>query len=671
MMSRLGYVMAACMLAAFGLVLGTGCGPDGNAVSTLQQFKTCDGLLDYIKERAKQEARERYTSSSNWGGIGFVPMASDATNTSSRGGTAAEKQSTNPSSSTPTDYSRTNNQVAGVDEADIIKNDGKYLYVLNRSYFLIVKAWPANEIKLLAKYTLTGSPREMFVHKDKVVIFSTDTGSGSKLSSGTSRGVYASTTRMTILDIADRTAPKLLRVIDTEGEYKTSRRVGETVRAVLYTRINLPTNNAPYKSGTTPWENDRLRDERTNKHLKQIGKTQLRDWLPVMRDMRFANGQESARKDAVLSNCSSFYRPSVHSGRGIVTVFSLQMDKPQTDLAHASLVSNYGHTYSSASMLYVATAPVFASNSTHIHAFDIQTAGKPALYKASGRVDGEILNQFAMDEYKGHLRVATTSREAFGTESNIFVLKQSGTSLAQVGALRGLARGERIYSARFVQDRGYIVTFRQIDPLFTLDLSVPSAPKQVGELKIPGYSTYIHPLDRNHLLTVGVDGTNDGLNGKIQLAIFDVTDFANPKQAHKVSLQADHWSASSQAALYDHKAFNYFASKKVLAIPLSSIDYTGKTYGNAGVQLFKIDIAKGITKYGSVSHEDLYKNLGAPKNVPEDDFRSPNSSAAYSNMGMRRSAFIEDYFYSISMAGIKVHRLGSFEKHISLVGFPL
>jgi uncharacterized secreted protein with C-terminal beta-propeller domain len=145
--------------------------------------------LDYIKERAKQEARERYTSSSNWGGIGFVPMASDATNTSSRGGTAAEKQSTNPSSSTPTDYSRTNNQVAGVDEADIIKNDGKYLYVLNRSYFLIVKAWPANELKLLAKYTLTGSPREMFVHKDKVVIFSTDTGSGSKLSSGTSRGV--------------------------------------------------------------------------------------------------------------------------------------------------------------------------------------------------------------------------------------------------------------------------------------------------------------------------------------------------------------------------------------------------------------------------------------------------------------------------------------------------
>ena len=281
-----------------------------------------------------------------------------------------------------------------------------------------------------------------------------------------------------------------------------------------------------------------------------------------------------------------------------------------------------------------------------------------------------------MDEDKGYFRVATTLNRRVAdpknptnrwgmmqTSNRISVLSENSGSIGVIGQTEELAPGERIYSSRFVGDRGFVVTFRQVDPLYTFDLSIPTAPRKVGELKVPGFSTYIHPLDQNHLLTMGVYIPTTGTGPRnLQLQIFDVTDFANPKQTFTQQIGSAYgWSE----ATYEHKAFNYFPERKLLAIPFSDYVYSATDpWGSfvSDIRVFGVDANTGFTARGSVSMKDVFVSAGTPE---WHYWYSPwvRRSVMASDAG-------QDYVYAVSDAGVRSVNLTAPATPLSTVLFP-
>ncbi|MFM8890531.1 MAG: beta-propeller domain-containing protein, partial [Planctomycetia bacterium] len=247
---------------------------------------------------------------------------------------------------------------------------------------------------------------------------------------------------------------------------------------------------------------------------------------------------------------------------------------------------------------------------------------------AMGSVPGLTLDQFSLDETDGLLRVATTNSFGDRATSGVYVLAAAAGNLQTVGSVSGLAKGERIYSVRFVGDRGYVSTFKQVDPLFVIDLANPAKPRVVGELKVPGFSSSMQPLDDTHLLGVGRDVDPDtGRVRGLQLSIFDVGDPANPTRTATYTFEGDGW-ASWSAALWDHHALSWFPTQGILALPVQQGSWWT---GSSGLVVFKVDLAgkAGFTKLGEISH----------------------------STDVQRSIRIGEFLYSVSSSEVKVHRL--------------
>jgi uncharacterized secreted protein with C-terminal beta-propeller domain len=243
----------------------------------------------------------------------------------------------------------------------------------------------------------------------------------------------------------------------------------------------------------------------------------------------------------------------------------------------------------------------------------------------------------------------------------VYVLGQFGSELQIVGSIEKIALTERIYSARFIGEKGFLVTFRQTDPLFTVDLRDPHNPKIVGELKIPGFSSYLHPMDENHIIGIGRDATDQGQVKGLGLSIFDVSDLANPQQIHKITI-GENWATSSLAG-YEHLAFTYFAKKDLLAIPLTQYNY----YWNGvdeipfnGLIVFKVTVADGFNETGKVEHKDLYEKKEG------DSYYW----CTYYNMSVKRSIIMDDYVYSVSGLGIKINDSKNMPETINSLKFP-
>jgi hypothetical protein len=285
-----------------------------------------------------------------------------------------------------------------------------------------------------------------------------------------------------------------------------------------------------------------------------------------------------------------------------------------------------------------------------------------------------------MDEHEGFLRIATTYTKPAAdpeepwrqeTANRVSVIGEAASGqLELVGQTEELAVGERIQSARFVGDKGFVVTFVQIDPLFTIDLSQPSAPKVIGELKVPGFSTYIHPLDEDNLLTIGIHVPEPGSPEPVgmrhlKLTIFDVSDFADPREKFTELVGSSQaWSEATS----EHKAFNYFADKKLLAIPFSDYAQTWSSEGEywssfvSELRVFDIDAAQGIALRGSVSFGEIYREGGV------------YDWAWYYTPWVRRSVMASDdadtYIYAISDAGIRVAEADALDAPLATVRFP-
>ncbi|CAN5124356.1 hypothetical protein BH20ACT16_BH20ACT16_10830 [soil metagenome] len=341
-------------------------------------------------------------------------------------------------------------------------------------------------------------------------------------------------------------------------------------------------------------------------------------------------------------------------------MLTIDLDKGLFDVDRDAIMAGAQTVYASTTGLYVASQRYVAAleagravpgqSRTEIHRFEASKAGETS-YASSGSVAGFVLNQYSLSEFGGALRVASTEEPAWfdgqmtrDSESFVTVLAERGSELAMLGRAEGLGKGERIYAVRFAGDKGYVVTFRQVDPLYTLDLSKKTHPRVVGELKILGYSAYLHPISDDLLLGVGQDATAQGRTQGTQLSLFDVSDPRRPARRGQVSLGA----GASSTAEYDPHAFLFWKPSNLAVIPLSTYGDTGQDF--EGAVGFSIGAAS-IAEAGRISHP--------PRTAGDQAFKPP----------IGRSLVIGETLYTLSYAGLAANRVDSLAS-LSFTAFP-
>ena len=386
---------------------------------------------------------------------------------------------------------------------------------------------------------------------------------------------------------------------------------------------------------------------------------------------RVLNSQGTVLASAPLYQCDEIYLPQQLAQLGLLNITHFDLDD-KTPITTTGVMANGWEVYASGENLYVSMSSNWwwwgwgnNDQETIIHKFALNGANDKPVYAASGKVDGWLLNQFSMSEYNDHLRIATTDNQwvwdettGEGTQvggNHLTILKDVQGQLTETGSVRDLAPGEQIFSTRFVGDRGYMVTFEQTDPLFTFDLSDPTNPQMKGELKINGFSSYMHPIDNNHLLTIGQDADDTGRVTGVHLQIFDVDNLSAPTRVQHHKISTGDWSSWSEA-MWDHHAFTYHPGKKILAVPVNIYEWDANNGENfSGLIIYRVDATNGFTELGRVNHADLATRYYCKEFGPD------TYSCLYDEYqwwtSVRRSIFIEDYVFSLSTIGVKVNDL--------------
>ncbi|MBI5538329.1 MAG: beta-propeller domain-containing protein [Deltaproteobacteria bacterium] len=558
--------------------------------------------------------------------------------------------------------SGTNNQVAGVDEADIVKNDGRFVYIGANGALRIIEALKPHVVSVTK---VDGSVRELFVEGDRAVVY-TASGAGGKRCTYGYDCVFAgdgTATRILVYDISNRAAPKLTRQIDLSGSLMAARRIGNAVHTVV------ADGDAPAPAYAT-WPADlqtcgtpesvvraKFAKLKTDNERKLLANT----WFPTVRE-----------KGVEKPLCGGLLRTAMNDGQSFTTVVSFDLRNDGAEATTATLQSRPGAVFASSNALYLSVVhrknpgagrwySFYASvdEASEIHKFRIGASPSETRYAGSGVVPGHVLNQFAMDEWYGYLRVATTKGRVPDprVESAVSILAEGDNgNLVRVGAVEKIAPGEDIRAVRFDDDRGYVVTFKKTDPLFVIDLYQPAHPVILGELKIPGFSTYIHRIDPDHLLSIGFDANDHGnfayFDGVI-LQLFDVKNPTDPKLMHKEKIGT---RGSSSEAATNHLAFNFFAEKGLLAIPMTICEGGGDGRNGteltfSGLLVYDVNLARGFTRLGGINH--------GPKGA------SCGTWWSNANSMVKRSIFLDDLVYSIAMDRAKVQRMGHFGEDVA------
>ena len=566
-------------------------------VAALERFDSCDALLTHFKA----EARERVGPYGLEGGGPIWPVFAE------RG--AADDGSSLPTTAglggegavpvEGTDYSGTNVQVAGVDEPDILKTDGTRIVTIvngRLSYVDVSEDTP----RLLGTLQMNdGWDHRLLLVGETAYVISTGGGAIALPTDVARIGIpwpgYSNSSVIAQVDISDPANMKVVRTLTVEGRYLSARLVEGTVRVV----ISSYPNDLPFVYPT----NEASEPIALEANRRVIDQTTIENWLP---EYTLVESDGSSSRGLAVA-CNRTHRPAEFAGFSTLSVLSFDAASGLDAGDGTGVIAGGETVYASTGAIYVATNvwvpqvlfgdarldTMNESYSTAIHKFSIES-GKPAAYQASGSVVGHLLNQFSMDEHDGHLRVATTDGPPWGfedtSESFISVLRQQGDDLVEVGRVGEMGKGERIFSVRFIGDAAYVVTFRQVDPLYVVDLSDPTAPAVTGELKIPGYSAYLHPLGEGRLLGIGQDATEDGRTTGAKVSLFDVSDPAQP-------LEISTWTATDSYtdAEWDHHAFLYWAPEQIMVMPLQNWND-----GFSGAIVLKLD--DGIREFGRIVH---------------------------------------------------------------------
>ena len=562
-------------------------GPDDVLLTAgLVRFDDCDTLLDYLHEEYSARVGPWGFDQGGWFGpvmrrgleIEEDAMAEAATADDSGASTVTTAAASAPVEGV--DFSGTNVQEAGVDEADIVKTDGTRIFTLSSGQLVVVDA--ASRARTGAVTVAEGWGRELFIDGDSLLL----------ITRSTSDAPDGSETVIQRIDVSGG-APEVVETLNVQGNYISARSVGGTARVIL--RYD-PQWNFPFVFPQT--ESAESVAEEANRSA--VLNSTLDDWLP-----HYTVGSADSSTGSQLTSCADVHAPSVFSGFGMTTVISVPVNG-DFDPSESTAVMAPGDTvYASTGSLYVATTRWLDSDTfgdddewqeawrqrrTSIHRFDITAA--EAVYESSGEVLGVIHNQFSLSEHNGHLRIVTTVGGPWGdeSESQVRVLSTDGDMLTEVGSIGDIGRGEQVQSVRFVGDVGYVVTFRQIDPFYTVDLSDPANPAILGELKIPGFSSYLHPISDTLVLGVGSDADEDGRITGAKVSLFDVSDLAAPREV-AVWTAPDGWNDIG----WDHRAFLWWAPESLAVIPVTVWnDWSGAVV---------LRVADGtITEVGRVDH---------------------------------------------------------------------
>lgn len=550
--------------------------------------------------------------------------------------------------------SGTNNQIAGVDEADIVKTDGRFVYLAMNGALRIVEALRP---RIVSVTRLAGSVRELFVEGDRAVVYTASGNGGKRCTYGYDCAFAGdgTATRIVVLDLTDRAAPRVVRQIDLSGSLMAARRIGNAVHTVVADGDAPSPVYETWPEGleTCGTNEATVRARFARLKIENERKIVASTWFPSMRD-----------KGVDKPLCGGLLRTAIPDGEAFTTVVSFDLRDDQSAPVTATLESRPGAVFASQSALYLSVVHgrrgaggrwysfyPHVDEMSEIHAFRIGASPRETRYLGSGVVPGHVLNQFAMDEWSGYLRVATTRGRVpdprVASAVSILAVGEGG-NLVRVGAVENIAPGEDIRAVRFDDDRGYVVTFKKTDPLFVLDLYQPAAPAILGELQIPGFSTYMHRIDPDHLLSIGFDADDHGnfayFDGVI-LQLFDVEVPTEPRLVHKEKIGT---RGSSSEAVTDHLAFNYFADKGLLAVPMTICEGGGDgRFGDhlafSGLLVYDVSVERGFHRLGGVDH----------------GIQGANCGAWWSNAGsaVKRSVFLDDLVYSIASDRLKVQEL--------------
>ncbi len=623
-------ILAVALIAVIAIMTQTG---QPKEIQDINTFDSVQSIQKFVEDnKVKQDIRD-YAEAA----VGALAgAAKGATSVQS----ATDSAPSNEASGTD-DYSTTNVQVEGVDEADIIKNDGKYIYVVNANKVVIVDAYPVQNMEILSEIEFEDeNVGEIYINDDKLIVFTNEYG-GIIYSEVRCAAIGVCPpptynepkTKVYIYDVSDRSDPKLDEEISFSGNYANSRMIGNYVYLLANQYINEDVILPVYE----------INGEVKAIEPQEIYHTPVRDY-----SFQFTNVFAIDIENAEVS------------GKSVVTGTS-QTVYVSKDNIYTSF-TKYPGWYSDDS-----------EEETTINKISID--GDEIEYVATGTVPGHLLNQFSMDEFDGNFRVATTVGEVWDSEkpseNNLYVLDED---MNIVGQIEGMAPGEKIYSVRFMGEKAYVVTFKKVDPLFVLSLEDPQNPQILGKLKIPGYSDYLHPIDENHIIGIGKDtveadealkegrGLDFAWYQGIKMAVFDVTDVENPIEMYKVVIGD---RGTDSPALYDHKAFLYDKNKELLVLPITLAEIQGEKtsdnqYGDfvfQGAYVYKLSLEDGFELKGTITHYE------------DDEVAKKSGYYFYGDKNIQRSLYMDNVLYTFSNEMIKANDLGDLDE-IGSVDLP-
>ncbi|MER2089028.1 MAG: beta-propeller domain-containing protein [Sporosarcina sp.] len=548
----------------------------------------------------------------------------------------ASADSANSSQGGGGDHSTTNNQVEGVDEADTVKTDGNYIYaVMGNNQVTITDIRKPKKIQKAGAIKMEEGfyPSQLFLHENLLIVLGVKYepyGNEGNEAAKISRPMNGMTT-VRMYEISNPATPKLIREIGTEGYLNGARKTGDMMYFV--------TNVWPDFWGIPSLDGDVLRPQVYDS--KEDKDTMLLDYTDI----------------AILPG-------AMEPSYSVITAVDLSSPE-ESKVVTKGYLGGSEQLYMSADNLYL-TATIYETNAAtsnkmiwnpgiaNSELFKFSLNKTDITFDSSAKLKGHLLNQFSMDEHNGYFRVVTTEGNMWDerkpSENHLFVLDEN---LKVTGSVEGLAKKERIYSARFMGDKAYMVTFRETDPLFVIDVANPAAPKVLGELKIPGFSNYLHPLDDNHLIGFGYETTAEKnpqggepiiLTMGMKISLFDVTDFNNPKEKDTEVIGGRGTHSPIQ---YDHKALFQHKEKNLYGFPIAIYDETGKEdyigLQSSGALVYEITPEHGIVLQG-----DLLR-----KNTRGEQYEEWEKE-------IQRLLYSKDVLYTISMKEINNYSLDTY-----------
>lgn len=591
------------------------------------------------------------------------------------------------------DHSSTNIQVEGVGEADIIKNDGRYIYAVSGDEVFIVGAYPPGNMRSITSVHVGGSVNGIYEYGDRLIVL------GSIRNSSQKRAPPESYVK--IFDISDVTNPSSVGEFSVDGRYFDSRRIDNYV--YLLSTESTGRENVRFPRITKNGETETLSAGEIRHfgtvcpHYRfmnvlsiDVNKGELDDYksyltgynrnIYVSMNSIYVTGGSSFKEDYWIAAVRDGIVPNLpnYVGDEIVKILNSGLEVFEKRIKVSDILSDYFSKIEEYEKVEIIRSfrssleeipNVWGNRKTSIRRISIEN-GKIE-YSAVGEVPGEVLNQFSMSEHEGYFRIATTTGsvsrvdDKVSAKNNVYILDRN---LDVVGKVEDLAPNERIYSARFMGDKCYLVTFRKVDPLFVLDLGNPSDPEVLGKLKIPGYSDYLHPYDENYLIGVGKstvaaeEGDFAWYQG-VKVALFDVRNVNEPKEISNFVI-GDRGTESR--ALRNHHAFMFSRSKNLLSIPitLAEIDenkYSGEIPSNQrgettwqGSYVLGVSPENGIALRGRITH------------ITDNSVFRKSGYFFNSSKSIKRSLYIGNAFYTYSEKLIKANRLSDL-KSISKV----